>query len=92
MNISSTAGLTGYFSAAYCASKWGLLGLSRAAALELADKGIRVNSICPGLVETPMALLPNAEHDAEKAKAFLTEIVMQHCFPVALILMKSQLQ
>ncbi|MBR7652224.1 SDR family oxidoreductase [Brucella oryzae] len=70
VNISSTAGLTGYFSAAYCASKWGLLGLSRAAALELADKGIRVNSICPGLVETPMALLPNAEHDAEKTKAF----------------------
>lgn len=70
VNISSTAGLTGYFSAAYCASKWGLLGLTRAAALELADKGIRVNSICPGLVETPMALRPNAEHDALKARAF----------------------
>lgn len=70
VNISSTAGLTGYFSAAYCASKWGLLGLTRAAALELADKGIRVNSICPGLVETPMALKPNAEHDTVKAKAF----------------------
>ncbi len=70
VNISSTAGLTGYFSAAYCASKWGLLGLTRAAALELADNGIRVNSICPGLVETPMALRPNAEHDEEKAKAF----------------------
>lgn len=70
VNISSTAGLTGYFSAAYCASKWGLLGLTRAAALELADQGVRVNSICPGLVETPMALRPNAEHDAAKAKAF----------------------
>lgn len=70
VNISSTAGLTGYFSAAYCASKWALLGLTRAAALELAARGIRVNSICPGLVETPMALRPNAEHDAQRAKAF----------------------
>lgn len=70
VNISSVAGLTGYFSAAYCASKWGLLGLTRAAALELADRGIRVNAICPGLVETPMALRPNAEHDAERARAF----------------------
>ncbi|THA60201.1 MULTISPECIES: SDR family NAD(P)-dependent oxidoreductase [Sinorhizobium/Ensifer group] len=58
MNISSTAGLTGYFSAAYCISKWGLLGLTRAAALELADQAIRVNSICPGLVNTPMSLRP----------------------------------
>ncbi|HWD12259.1 SDR family oxidoreductase [Pseudochrobactrum sp. sp1633] len=70
VNISSTAGLTGYFSAAYCASKWGLLGLTRAAALELADRNIRVNSVCPGLVETPMALRPNAEHDTAKAKVF----------------------
>ncbi|MGO4740729.1 SDR family NAD(P)-dependent oxidoreductase [Bosea sp. 2KB_26] len=70
VNISSTAGLIGYFSAAYCASKWGLRGLTRAAALELADRGIRVNSICPGLVETPMVMRPNAEHDANRAKQF----------------------
>lgn len=70
VNISSTAGLTGYFSAAYCASKWGLLGLTRAAAQELASRTIRVNSVCPGLVETPMVLKSNAEHDAAKAKAF----------------------
>ncbi len=70
VNISSTAGLTGYFSAAYCASKWGLLGLTRAAAQELASRTIRVNSVCPGLVETPMVLKSNAEHDAARAKAF----------------------
>ena len=47
VNTSSTAGLTGYFSAAYTASKWGLRGLTRAAALELAGRGIRVNTVCP---------------------------------------------
>ncbi|CFN83495.1 short chain dehydrogenase [Bordetella pertussis] len=52
VNTSSTAGLTGYFSAAYTASKWGLRGLTRAAALELADQGVRVNTVCPGLVRT----------------------------------------
>ncbi|MBP6018918.1 MAG: SDR family oxidoreductase [Burkholderiaceae bacterium] len=70
VNISSTAGLTGYFSAAYTASKWGIRGLTRSAAMELADRKIRVNCICPGLVETPMILQPNAQHDAEKAKLF----------------------
>ncbi len=70
VNISSTAGLTGYFSAAYTASKWGLRGLTRSAAQELANRHIRVNCICPGLVETPMIHRANTEHDAEKANLF----------------------
>lgn len=70
VNISSTAGLSGYFSAAYSTSKWGIRGLTRAAAMELADHGVRVNAICPGLVDTPMILRPNAEHDADKARKF----------------------
>lgn len=41
--------------AAYCASKHGLLGLVKAAALELAPSGVRVNAVCPGWVSTPMA-------------------------------------
>jgi len=49
----SLRGRSGY--AAYCASKHGLLGLMRAAALELAPRGIRVNAVCPGWTETPMA-------------------------------------
>ncbi len=49
----SLRGRAGY--AAYCASKHGLLGLMRAAALELAPRGIRVNAVCPGWTETPMA-------------------------------------
>jgi len=55
INISSIfgpAGAVGY--AAYAASKSGLLGLTRTAALELAPDGIRVNAICPGGVSTPM--------------------------------------
>ena len=55
VNTSSTAGLVGYGGiAAYVASKWGLRGLTKAAALDLAPQGIRVVSVHPGAVRTPM--------------------------------------
>jgi len=55
VNVSSTAGLQGYAGvAAYVASKWGLRGLTKAAAVELGADGIRVNSLHPGPVRTPM--------------------------------------
>lgn len=54
VNISSTVGMTGYHSAAYSTSKWGLRGLTRSAALELAPRGVRVNSVCPGVVDTEL--------------------------------------
>ena len=54
LNISSTVGMTGYYSAAYSTSKWALRGLTRSAAMELAPSGIRVNCVCPGVVDTEM--------------------------------------
>ncbi|MDL9979318.1 SDR family NAD(P)-dependent oxidoreductase [Microbacterium sp. ASV49] len=55
VNISSTAGLAGYADRVpYSASKWGLIGASRSAAREFGPYGIRVNTICPGAVDTPM--------------------------------------
>jgi 3-hydroxybutyrate dehydrogenase len=55
INIASIAGKTGApYIAAYTASKHGVLGLTRSAAMEVATKGVTVNAICPGYVETDM--------------------------------------
>ena len=54
VNIGSTAGINGHFAAAYSASKWGLRGLTKAAAMEYAPWHIRVNAVHPSIVRTPM--------------------------------------
>ncbi|MEI7056697.1 SDR family oxidoreductase [Nocardioides sp. CCNWLW239] len=55
VNVSSSGGLMGLpLTAGYAAAKWGLRGLTRVAALELASKRIRVNTVHPGMVYTPM--------------------------------------
>ncbi|MFI2506934.1 SDR family NAD(P)-dependent oxidoreductase [Streptomyces sp. NPDC018972] len=54
VNVGSSAALTAHYPVAYTTSKWALRGLSRTAALELGPRGIRVNTIHPGYVETEM--------------------------------------
>ncbi len=55
INIASVAGLKGYpYLAAYCASKHGLIGLTRALAAEYGNQGVTVNAICPGYVDGSM--------------------------------------
>src|SRR5579863_5773190 len=56
VNMSSITGLVGSVGvAAYSASKHGVMGLTQTAALENAKRGIRINAVCPGFTETPMA-------------------------------------
>ncbi len=54
VNVGSAAGLTGHYPVAYTASKWALRGLSKAACVELGPRGIRVNTVHPGFIETEM--------------------------------------
>jgi len=55
VNLASIAGKTGYpYIAAYAASKHGVLGLTKVAALEAAERGVTVNAVCPGYVDSPM--------------------------------------
>ena len=74
VNISSTAGLIGFpHQAGYVASKWGVRGITKSAAVELGGTGIRVNSVHPGPVRTPMTTGLGAENAARQPIARVAE-------------------
>ncbi len=74
VNCSSVAGLVGFRgSAAYVASKHGIVGLTKTAALDCAQAGIRVNAVCPGVVQTPMIERFTGRSPAAKAELIAME-------------------
>lgn len=73
VNCSSIGGMRGSKGrAAYSASKFGVIGLTRASALDYAGKGIRINAVCPGIIgNTPMTKRVTKNNDPEIVKAFV---------------------
>jgi 3alpha(or 20beta)-hydroxysteroid dehydrogenase len=69
VNIGSIAGRIGHFATAYSTAKWGLRGLTKSAAMEFADWGIRINAVHPGLVDTPLV---NESDDFFEAMEWMT--------------------
>lgn len=78
INISSVEGLVGMAGgAAYCASKHAVVGMTKAAALELASVGIRVNSLNPGIVDTPLVRAIAEAHGEDVVRSFTARIPLQ---------------
>jgi NAD(P)-dependent dehydrogenase (short-subunit alcohol dehydrogenase family) len=77
VNISSVWGLeAGDRAVAYCASKGGLILLTRAMALDHAKDGVRINVVCPGGVDTPM-LVSETQEQGENVEAFLEDVASE---------------
>jgi NAD(P)-dependent dehydrogenase (short-subunit alcohol dehydrogenase family) len=76
VNVSSDAGLWGNKGAAiYCASKGGVTVLSKALAVELASRGVRVNAVCPGDVDSPMLRYQAATFGGADPEAYFADLL-----------------
>jgi NAD(P)-dependent dehydrogenase (short-subunit alcohol dehydrogenase family) len=81
VNVASTAGLKGYpYVAAYCAAKHGLLGLTRAVALEVARRGVTVNAVCPGYTDTDLvrSAVANIQRTTGRSEVEAVESLVAH--------------
>ena len=81
VNVASTAGQVGYpYVAAYCASKHGVIGMTRALALEVATQGVTVNAVCPGYTETELlqASLDQITRKTSRSEAEARSLLVRH--------------
>jgi NAD(P)-dependent dehydrogenase (short-subunit alcohol dehydrogenase family) len=84
INVASNAGVSGYgYSAAYCAAKHAMVGMTRALAIDLARTGVTINALCPGWVETRLAdeavarIAAKTGRSADEARAQLAQMSPQ---------------
>lgn len=78
VNMASSAGLAGIaYASAYCASKGGVVLLTKSLAVEYASRGIRVNCVCPGGVDTPLVRGFNLPDDADIKLFVRTQLVQR---------------
>lgn len=81
VNVASTAGQVGYpYVAAYCASKHGVIGMTRALALEVATQGVTVNAVCPGYTETELlhASIEQITRKTSRSEAEARSLLVRH--------------
>jgi NAD(P)-dependent dehydrogenase (short-subunit alcohol dehydrogenase family) len=82
VNVASLAGIMGLpYDAAYCASKGGVVMLTKALAKEFSSRGVRVNAVAPGGVETPMGDIPFPADAAPEVMQLIPRTPMGWCTP-----------